>query len=101
MFVYDTLSAPDSDFNQFNYYTTGGTAVSAEHPAIDAWGAAPVTEFVRLAELTGDKKWVDRAKAMWCNAILCITEDTKQEIHGQTRPLGGQNEGFFQCRWTK
>lgn len=101
MFVYDTLSAPDSDFNQFNYYTTGGTAVSAEHPAIDAWGAAPVTEFVRLAELTGDKKWIDRAKAMWCNAILCITEDTKQEIHGQTRPLGGQNEGFFQCRWTK
>ena len=30
-----------------------------------------------------------------------ITASADERIHGQARPLGSQNEGFFQCRWTK
>ena len=100
-FHYDALYDADSEFTLYNYHTTGGTAISTEHHAIDAWGAAAVTEFFLLAKYTGDARWAKRARAMWFNAVQGITSEPGQQTHGQIRPLGAQNEGFFQCRWTK
>ncbi len=101
MFFYDVITATDSDFNTYGYHTTGGTAISAEHNAIDAWASIITPDLWRLYCLTGKETWLKTAKAMWCNAILGIATEDKREFHSQIRPVGSQNEGFFQCRWTK
>lgn len=38
-FQYDALYPDTSDFSRYGYSTQGGTAISAEHHAIDPWGA--------------------------------------------------------------
>ena len=98
---YDALYPPTSDFARYGYHTKGGTAVSAQHHAIDSWGSLFVPEFERLYRATGDKRWRDRARALWHNATLCIALDDNTVINGTRRPKGGQNEAFFGCRWTR
>ena len=100
-FHYDAIYPAESEFTKYNYHTTGGTAISVEHHAIDSWGSAAVSPFLALAKHTGDARWAKRAKAMWANAIQGIASEDNRIFHGQERPLGGQNEGFFHCRWTK
>ena len=100
-FHYDVLYGADSEFTEYGYRTKGGTAISTEHHAIDSWGSAAVTPFLLLAHYTGDDRWAQRAHAMWANAIQGIASEKNRIFHGQVRPLGSQNEGFFQCRWTK
>ena len=100
-YLYDALYPKDSEFTKLGYYTSGGTAVSTQHPAIDPWGAIAVPEYLRLAKLTGDARWVARARALWCNAILCITPKGGMIFQGHKRPEGMQSEAFFQTRWTR
>lgn len=100
-FHYDVLYGADSEFTAYGYHTKGGTAISTEHHAIDAWGAAAVPALLRLAKYTGDDRFAKRAHALWANAVQGITSTAQMRIHGTVRPLGSQNEGFFQCRWTK
>ena len=100
-FQYDALYPDSSDFAKFGYYTSGGTAISAEHHAIDPWGALLCAEFVRLAKFTGDNRWILRSRMMWVNSLYGITANEGDVVHGLARPLGSQNEGFFQARWTK
>lgn len=101
MFHFDCLYEEDSDFSKYGYYTTGGTLISAEHQALDPWGAAVVPEFVALYHYTKDERWLKRAQLMWCNGMLGVCTEEGMSYHGQIRPLGSQNEGFFHCRWTK
>jgi len=101
MFFYDVLYKDECEFKEYGYHTTGGTAISAEHHAIDSWGSIIVPELCEIADITGEKKWIKIAQLMWANAIQGITEREGQLTHGVQRPLGGQNEGFFQARWTK
>lgn len=98
---YDALYDDDSDFTRYGYYTAGGTFVSVQHHAIDSWGSLLVCEFLRLAKYTGDERWEKRAYMMWCNAILCITQREGDVVNGLARPLGSQNEAFFNCVWAK
>ena len=98
---YDAIYPEESEFTKYNYHTKGGTAISIEHHAIDSWGSAAVTGFLQLAHYTGDEKWALRARAMWSSAIQGIASEDNRTFHGQVRPLGSQNEGFFHCRWTK
>lgn len=100
-FHYNVLYPKESEFTEYGYSTKGGTAISTEHHAIDSWGSAAVTGFLQLAHYTGDERWKKRAHAMWANAIQGIASPEKRIFHGQERPLGSQNEGFFHCRWTK
>ena len=58
-------------------------------------------EFVRLWKHTGKKRWLLWARMMWDQSLLGITAQEGDEVHGLPRPLGSQNEGFFQARWTK
>lgn len=101
MYYYDALYAEDSEFSKLGYYTSGGTAVSTQHPAIDPWGAIAIPEYMRLAKLTGDTRWNDRARALWSNCILCIAPKGGMYLHGHFRPEGIQSEAFFQARWTR
>lgn len=100
-YVYDALYPKDSEFTALGYYTSGGTAVSTQHPAIDPWGEIAIPEYMRLAKYTGDRRWLDRARALWCNAILCITPKGGVTFQGHKRPEGIQSEAFFQTRWTR
>lgn len=100
-FHYDALYPAESDFAKLGYYTSGGTAVSTQHPAIDPWGAIAVPDFIRLWQLTGDERWRIRARMLWCNAILCIAPKEGLRLHGHYRPFGVQSEAFFQTRWTR
>ena len=98
---YNVLYGAESEFTKYGYSTKGGTAISTEHHAIDSWGSAAVTGFLKLAYYTGDERWEKRAHAMWANAIQGIASKDNRTFHGKVRPLGSQNEGFFHCRWTK
>lgn len=100
-FHYNVLYPRESEFTEYGYSTKGGTSVSTEHHTIDSWGSAAVTGFMLLSHYTGDERWAKRAKAMWANAIQGIASEDNRTFHGQVRPLGSQNEGFFHCRWTK
>lgn len=100
-FHYNVLYPKESEFTEYGYSTKGGTSVSTEHHTIDSWGSAAVTGFLLLAHYTSDERWRKRAHAMWANAIQGIASPEKRIFHGQERPLGSQNEGFFHCRWTK
>jgi len=101
MYYYDAIYPNDSEFTQMGYYTSGGTAVSTQHPAIDPWGAIAIPEYMRIAKHTGDNRWTDRARALWCNTILCITPKGGIVFQGHKRPEGIQSEAFFQARWTR
>lgn len=101
LFVYDALYPPEAEFSQIGYHTAGGTAISAEHHAIDPYGAVMVNDFFKLSKFTGDEKWADIGRLIWRNATQAICTPQKRIWHGIERPIGGQNEGFFQTRWTK
>ena len=101
MFFYDCLYGENAEFSKYGYYTTGGTLISAEHSAIDPWGALVVNASLRLWRLTGNENFRVWAKMTWWNALLCITTEDTPLIHGNRRPIGSQNEAFFHCRWTK
>lgn len=101
MFWYDAKYPVDAEFTKYGYYTTGGTLISAEHSALDPWGALLVADMIKLYHHTGNEHFIRWAKMTWCNALLGITTEEGMSIHGSVRPLGSQNEGFFHCRWTK
>lgn len=101
MFWYDAIYPEEAEFTKYGYYTTGGTLISAEHSALDPWGALLIREMMRLYHWTGNESFVNWSKMTWCNALLGIAAEDGVSIHGNVRPLGSQNEGFFHCRWTK
>ena len=101
MFWYDAIYPIDAEFSKYGYYTTGGTLISAEHSALDPWGALLVYDLFKLYHITGKENYRKWAKMTWCNALLGITTEEGMSVHGNVRPLGSQNEGFFHCRWTK
>ncbi len=99
MYVYDVAYGPEAEFTQYGYYTSGSTAVSVQHPALDQWGELMCSEWLRLADITGDERWRTRAKMMWYNATQLIADENNRVIHGKTRPIGSQNEAFYHARW--
>lgn len=101
LFCYDALYPENSEFSQIKYHTAGGTAISAEHHAIDAYAALMVNDFLKLSKFTGDPKWKDIGKLIWNNSIQAIATPQNRIWHKIERPIGAQNEGFFQTRWTK
>ena len=99
MYAYDGYYGPEKEFTQYGYYTSGSTAVSVQHPALDQWGELMCCEWLRLADYTGDERWRKRALMMWYNATQCIADENNRTFHGLERPIGAQNEAFYQARW--
>ena len=101
MFFFDTVAAPETDFAKYGYHTTGGTAVSLEHQCIDPWGAIAVPDLVELADATGNNDFRAFARLLWANSLQGVTRRLGDFIHDRQRPIGSQNEGFFQARYNK
>ncbi len=99
MYVYDAYYDRTKEFTQYGYYTSGSTAVSVQHPALDQWGELMCCEWFRLADITGDERWRERARMMWFNCTQFIADREGYTIHGYERPIGSQNEAFYQARW--
>jgi hypothetical protein len=91
---------PDStDFRKYGYDTFGGTAVSTQHHHLDPFGLALVPEWLKLAKLTGNKIWREKALAAWANANQVVAGGS-EKVHGVLRPAGSQTEAYFQTRWS-
>ena len=101
MFFFDAQYAEETEFDRIGYYTSGGTAVSTQHHAIDPWGVAIVPECLRLARELDKPVWRDIAYRLWCNAIMAINLDESTLWHNHHRPWGMQSEAFFQARWAR
>ena len=101
MFFFDTVVGPETDFARYGYHTTGGTSVSIEHQVIDPWGAMLVPELLDLADKTGNDSLRRIARLTWANAVQGITRRLGDFIHDTQRPIGSQNEAFFQARYNK
>ena len=101
MFFFDPIYTPETDMYKYNWHPTGGTGVSAEHQCIDAWGGIMASDLYVLTQLTGDPMWDRIGRLMWANAVQGITTHLGEFFHDMQRPIGSQNEGFFQARFTK
>lgn len=101
MFFYDPVYGPETDFSRYNWHATGGTAVSAEHHTIDAWGGIMAPDLYVLSELTGNPLWYRFGCLMWANAVQGITRKLGDFVHDTQRPIGAQNEAFSQARYSK
>jgi len=95
---YSTQFPDDSLLKKLNVDTYGSTAVSAAHNALDHYGAYWVPEYLKLAELTGDEIWKQRARALWYNCQQLLSDGTLV-IRGRVRPAGSQDESFRHTRW--
>ena len=82
------------------YDTFGGTSVSAAHNAMDPYGIYYVPEYLELAELTGKDIWRSRARALWYNGILGIS-DGSLVVNNRVRPAGSQDESCRHTRWSR
>ena len=98
MWHYKAEYSSDTDIERYGYNTFGATSVSVQHHHLDVYALFWVGEWLRLAELTGNDAWREKALAIWTNGCQLIS-DGSLEINGRVRPVGGQNEAFFNCRW--
>lgn len=96
---YSIPYADSTDFRRYGYDTFGGTAVSTQHHHLDGFGLYLVADWLKLAKLTGNKIWKEKALATWANGNQCVA-DGKTEYHGVVRPAGSQTEAYFQTRWS-
>ena len=90
----------DSLLGQHNVDTYGSTAVSAAHNALDHYGIYYIPEYLKLAELTGNDIWRQRARAIWYNGIQMLSDGTLT-VRGRVRPAGSQDESFRHTRWCR
>lgn len=90
----------DSLLGQHRVDTYGSTAVSAAHNALDHYGIYYIPEYLKLAELTGNDIWRQRARAIWYNGIQMLSDGTLT-VRGRVRPAGAQDESFRHTRWCR
>jgi len=95
---YSMPVADSSDFKKYGYDTFAGTAVSTQHHHLDPYGLILVPEWLKLARLTGNSIWKEKALAVWANGNQVVA-DGKTKIHGVVRPAGSQAEAYFQTYW--
>lgn len=82
------------------FETCGSTGVSTSHNGLDHYALHDVVSFVKLAKITGEEKWLERAKAFWANATQLISDGTLV-VNGRTRVAGSQDEAICHCRWER
>jgi hypothetical protein len=65
---------------------------------MDPFALIIVNDWLKLARLTGNAMWRERALAAWANGSIGIS-DGDLVVMGKRRPAGSQDEGFLQTRW--
>ena len=98
MMHYTAVYPEGTVLSKIGYDSMGATAVSTAHNAIDQYALHDVLSFFRLAELTGNTQWKERALAFWYGATQLISDGTLC-IAGRVRPAGSQDEAIFHTRW--
>ncbi|MBQ7012211.1 MAG: hypothetical protein IJN63_10940, partial [Clostridia bacterium] len=98
MMHYTAIYPEESVLTKIGYDSMGATAVSTAHNAIDQYALHDVISFMRLAEMTGNEQWKERALAFWFGASQLISDGTLC-ISGRVRPAGSQDEAVFHTRW--
>ena len=101
MFTYDALYPKLSEFGRFGYHTSGGTLVSAEHPAIDPYATVAIPDLFDLAGATGESVWREAGRLIWANAIQDVAGPDGGSMNGVLRTPGSQCEAHAQTRWSK
>jgi len=89
---------PDGMLAAMQYDSFGGTAVSTQHHHRDPWAVRFVPAYLKLAELTGNDIWAQRAEASWCNGMTGVSDGTLV-LAGVRLPRGTRCEGSFHRRW--
>ncbi len=89
---------PGSMFAAMDYDSFGGTAVSTQHHHVDPYAIRCVGMWLRLARLTDNPIWKQRALAAWRNGMIGMSDGTLV-LGGLRLPRGAQCEGYFQTRW--
>lgn len=87
----------DTMLFETGYNTFGGTIVSTVHQGIDSFANTYVPELYQLYLITGEKRWYERAKAIWENGYQHVSDGTLA-IGGAIRPMGGQDEYYESTR---
>ena len=96
-----TIDFPaDSQLKRLGVDSYGSTSVSAAHNALDHYGIYYIPEYLKLAKLTGNEIWKQRARALWYNGMQLLSDGTLV-INGRVRPAGAQDESFRQTRWVR
>ena len=98
MWHYREIYPEECDFTQYGLNTFGLTAVSTQHQHLDPYALKYVPDLLRLAELTGNQTWKERAAAIWNGGCQLVSDGTLT-INGRVRPAGSQNEAFLHCDW--
>ena len=94
-----TVDYPEGSLiHKLGYDTFGATSVSTPHQALDQYALRDIISFIKLAELTGNVQWKERAIAFWCNTSQGISDGTLF-INKRLRPAGSQDEAIFHTRW--
>ena len=95
---YDGAYPEDDAFSQYGLHTFGFTSVSVQHNHLDPYALYWVPEWVELSELTGDRQWLEKARAIWLAGNQLLSDGTLR-VNGLLRPAGSQNEAYFECGW--
>ena len=95
---YSGVYPPEDNFTHYGYKTFGATSVSTQHRHLDPYALLWVSEWIELSQLTQDPQWKEKALAVWSNGCQLVSDGTL-EINGMLRPVGSQNEAYFECNW--
>lgn len=95
---YNILFPQSTLLHELDYKTCGTTSVSTAHHHLDAYALRYCEQLYKLAELTGNKQWAERAEAVFNNSTQLISDGTLTVL-GKTRPIGTQDEGMLHTRW--
>lgn len=90
--------AAGTALNELGYDTFGGTSVSTQHHHHDPYALSFLDAWLKLAELTDNPGWKQRAQAVWANGMIGVS-DGQLRIMEKMRPVGSQDEGFYHTRW--
>ncbi|MDR2754845.1 MAG: hypothetical protein LBC20_03985 [Planctomycetaceae bacterium] len=95
---YQGIYPENDNFTVYRYNTFGATSVSTQHHHLDPYALFWVSDWIKLADLTGDNQWKEKALAVWRNGCQLVSDGTL-EINGRIRPAGSQNEAYFECNF--
>jgi uncharacterized protein YyaL (SSP411 family) len=95
---YQGIYPENDNFTVYRYSTFGATSVSVQHHHISSYALVWLSDWIKLADLTGDDQWKEKALAIWQNGCQLVSDGTL-EINGRIRPAGSQNEAFFESNW--
>jgi hypothetical protein len=95
---YTVPYAEGTVLRELGYDTLGGTAVSTQHHHQDPYALIIVDDWIKLANLTRNGIWRERALAAWANGMSGVSNGDLMVL-GKRRPAGSQDEGFCHTRW--